>query len=92
MEEINVDNQHDEVMITEEISVSDTCYMCLKETNDVLACKKCRQKIHTFCGHASKDNEKDTLCPLCFTIENANEDKIDSKIKVEVEAKKMKMN
>ncbi|XP_023210347.1 KRAB-A domain-containing protein 2-like [Centruroides sculpturatus] len=81
-------NQHDEDMLTEEISVSDTCCVCLKETSDALACKKCRQKIHTFCGHASKDDEMDILCTLCFKTENAIEGKINSKINLEIQAKK----
>ncbi|KAI4496192.1 hypothetical protein M0804_000002 [Polistes exclamans] len=67
-------------MPTEGISVLDTCCVCLKETSDTLVCRKCRQDIQIYCGHTSKDNE------------NAIEDKINSKIKLEVQAKKMKMN
>ncbi|GBN43655.1 hypothetical protein AVEN_199299-1 [Araneus ventricosus] len=69
MHKIIVDNglnRHDEGMLTEEIFVSDTCCVCLKETSDALACKMCRRKIHTFCGHASKGDEMDILCNICF--------------------------
>ncbi|GFX13965.1 integrase catalytic domain-containing protein [Trichonephila clavipes] len=60
--------------------------------SDALACKKCREKIHTFCGHASKDDEMDILCTLCYRTKNAIEGKIISKINLEIQAKKIKMN
>ncbi|GFY54215.1 uncharacterized protein TNIN_49791 [Trichonephila inaurata madagascariensis] len=77
VEEIRVDSKED--MLIEDIAISDTCCVCLKETSDTPACKKCRKKIHTFCGHASKDDEMDILCTLCYITENAIEGKIISK-------------
>jgi hypothetical protein len=99
MDEIVVDdgrNQYDdEDMFTKEASISATCCVCLKETSDEHVCRKCRRKIHRFCGHASKgdgDEEMDILCTLCFKTENAVKGKIDSKFNLEIQAKKMKMN
>ncbi|XP_043491623.1 KRAB-A domain-containing protein 2-like [Polistes fuscatus] len=83
LDKIIVDNelsQHYEDMPTEDITVLDTCCVCLNETNDTLVCRKCRQDISNFCGHTSKDNE------------NSIEDKINFKIKLEIEAKKRKRN
>ncbi|GFY71138.1 integrase catalytic domain-containing protein [Trichonephila inaurata madagascariensis] len=86
MEGIRVDSEED--MLIEDIAVSDTCYVCLKETSDTLACQRGHEKIHTFCGPASKDNEMDILCTLSYKIENAIEGKINSKIDLEIQAKK----
>ncbi|GFY66416.1 uncharacterized protein TNIN_476391 [Trichonephila inaurata madagascariensis] len=90
VEGIRVDSEED--MLTEDIVISDTCCVCLKETSNALACKKCREKIHTFCGHASKDDEMDILCTLCYRTKNVIEGKINSKINLEIQDKKMKMN
>ncbi|GFY79601.1 uncharacterized protein TNIN_198541 [Trichonephila inaurata madagascariensis] len=73
VEGIRVDSEED--MLTEDIAVSDTCCVCLKETSDALACKKCREKIYTFCGHASQDDEMDILCTFCYRTENTIEDR-----------------
>ena len=36
-------NQHDENILTEAMAMSDTCCVCLKETSDGFACKKCHK-------------------------------------------------
>ena len=84
-------NQHNKDVLIEENSVSDTCCVCLKEANYAVASKMCRQKIHT-CGHACKDVEMDILYILCFIPENVIEGKIKSKINLEIQTKRMKMN
>lgn len=55
-----------------------------------LALKQCRQKLHTFCGQASKDGEMDILYTRCFKTENAITGKINSKINLEISSKKKK--
>lgn len=79
-------------MLTEKISVSYTCCVCLNERSDVITRKKYYQKIHTYCDYPSKDTEMDILCSLCFKTENAIEEKINSKLNLEIQAKKMKMD
>ncbi|GFQ80343.1 uncharacterized protein TNCT_127041 [Trichonephila clavata] len=86
VEDIIMDSDKD--MLTEDIAVSDICCVCLKETSDALVCNKCREKIHTFCGHASKNNEMVILCTFCYKTENAIKGKINSKINLEIQAKK----
>ena len=62
--------------------------VCLKETSDELACKICLRKIHTFCGYASKGDEVNILCNICFKTENAIESNINSKINLEIQDEK----
>ena len=80
-------NQHLEGMLIEEIFVSDSFCVYLKETSDALACKMHRQKIHICCDHVSKADEMGVLCMICFKIENAIESKINSKVKLEKHSK-----
>ena len=79
-------NQHDESMLTEEIFVCHIPVVCVNEW--CTSCKMRRRKIHTFCGHASKGDEMDVLCNICFKSENAIESKMNSKINLEIQAKK----
>lgn len=62
-------NQYGVDMLTEEISLSKICCMCLKETGGALACKTYPQKIHTSLGHIRKDDEMYILCTLCCKTE-----------------------
>lgn len=89
MDEIIIDSMPTN-MPTKDISVSDTCCTCLKETSGALTCKKCRQRIHTFC-HASRDDEMDIFSTLCFKSKNAIDVKINSKINMEIQTKKRKL-
>ena len=56
----------DEDMITEDISVSDTCCMCLKKMSDALVVK-----IVIFCGYGKKNDKMDNLFTFCFKTKNA---------------------
>ena len=49
-------------------------------------------KIHTFSGHASKGDKMDILCKISFKTENAIENKMNFKINLKMQAKKIKIN
>lgn len=70
----------DEIIVTSELKQNDEDML----TEEIF--------ILTFCGHASKDDEMDVSYTLYFKIENATEEKINSKINLEIQPKKIKMN
>ena len=74
--------------------------MCLKESSGAHTCRKCGRNVHAICGHAIKDGGGEEIegygvnicCTICFNIENAEENKRQSKSNLETQAKKMKMD
>lgn len=63
-------HEHDDDMLTEEISDSATCCEWLKETSDAATYIKCSPRSHIFCDYANEDGEIDILCTNCFKTEN----------------------
>ncbi|KFD69436.1 hypothetical protein M514_07937 [Trichuris suis] len=91
---------HGEEMVTEEASISLICCVCLKETSGAYTCRNCGRKVHAICGHAIRDDryekmegyEANILCNLCFNIDNAGKAKVESKLNLEIQAKRMKVD
>ncbi|KFD63443.1 hypothetical protein M514_24369 [Trichuris suis] len=91
---------HDEDMVTKEASISVICCVCLKETSGAYTCRNCGRKVHAICGHAIRDDryekmegyEANILCNLCFNIDNAGKAKVESKLNLEIQEKRMKVD
>ncbi|KFD53316.1 hypothetical protein M513_05797 [Trichuris suis] len=91
---------HDEDMVTEEASISVICCVCLNETSGAYTCRNCGRKVHAICGHAIRDDryekmdgyEANILSNLCFNIDNAGKAKVESKLNLEIQAKRMKVD
>lgn len=80
VDEIGELSQHDDDMLTEEISFSVTYCICLKKTNDAHTCTKCYPKIRMYCSHISKENEIDILSTpfFFFLTKNSIEGRVNS--------------